>query len=152
MIQHREPGSQPVNRPFWNRHPRAILGVTAAVLFVGVALAPSGPGAFAIEPGQGIIRKNIIRNGVEHDGINFEQSVNIAQRCGIALYMGKIQTDEYRISYEVARKLESETDQTQVTAGVRAGERFNYRRNFFGIGAWVGDTCPAGRSDERLYD
>lgn len=146
MTQHREPGSQPVNR-----HPRLILGVTAAVLFVGAALVPSGPGAFAIESGEGIIRENITRDGVQHDGISFEQSINIAQHCSIPLYMGKIQTDEYRIPYEVARKLESETDRTQVTAGVHTGERFNYRRNFFGIGAWAGDACPSRPSGEQLY-
>lgn len=127
-------GAEPItpNRPVWERRPRSIAAAIAAALLLGGALIPMGPGAFAIEAGKGFIPT-----------LNYDQSINLSEHCGTPLFMGKRQTFEHRITYEVARLLKAETDRVQVTVGVREGERFNYRRNLFGIGVWANDACPA---------
>ncbi len=128
-------------RPVWQRHIAKITAGVGAAVLLAAGLIPLGPGAFAIEPGQGLIRL----------GVDYDLAIDLAEHCERPVYMGQVQDDEYRITYEVARTLKSETDRVQVTVGgLQVGDVFNARRNFYGV--WASDACPARLNDELLYN
>jgi|GEM_PF-5559251 len=125
-------------RPIWQRHiVKIVAGVGLGVL-LAAGTVPTGPDAFVVGPGQGLARLSV----------DNELAIDLAEHCERPMFMGRIQDDEHRITYEVARTLEA--DQTQVTVGgLQVGDVFNPHRNAYGV--WVSDACPARLNDELLY-
>jgi hypothetical protein len=57
--------------------------------------------------------------------ISFDVGIDLGRECGIKFYEGRIQTPEHEISYERAWELRDQTDDIQVTAGLKKGDYFN---------------------------
>jgi hypothetical protein len=70
------------------------------------------------------------RQGLVHH-VDYPTAMDLARRFSLPLYRTSVQTAENRISYDEAMRLQSQTDDVQVTVRVFVGDHFNLREGIY---------------------